>query len=377
MKKDRIRVLMVGPDRQVHGGISAMVNTYYEAGLADRVQLKYIGTMKEGSKARKLAVAVLAYFEFLSSLRDCDIVHVNASSDSSLMRKSFFVSAAHRCGKKIVFHQHGGDFQNYFENQISEKRRRYIRDILDMSDVMLVLTDSWKEYFGKLTDKDKIIVMPNGIWTGGAGASYKGTDGSDSGYVSGNGGYVSGNGEAHDLQKVLFLGRICKDKGVTELLEAMDRIHEKKPSAKLYIGGVFEDDSYIAEFEKRSVYVKYLGWVEKEAKDRIYGECGIVAVPSYFEGFGLTVIEGMQRGCCVVASNVGGIPEIVEDGRDGILVKPKDSVSLEEALLKVMDKEIDVDSLVRCGREKVREKYSAERIVQRIFEIYEKLYAEH
>ncbi len=370
MKKDRIRVLMVGPDRQVHGGISAMVNIYYEAGLADRVQLKYIGTMKEGTKARKLAVAVLAYFEFLSSLRCCDIVHVNASSDNSFMRKSLFVRAAKKRGKKIVFHQHGGDFQNYFENQISEKRRRYIREILDMADVMLVLTDSWKEYFGKLTDKDKIIVMPNGILTEGTSASYKGVYGSGSAHAS-------GNEAVHDLQKVLFLGRICKDKGVTELLEAMDRIHEKKPSARLYIGGVFEDDSYTAEFEKRSVYVKYLGWVEKEEKDRAFSECGIVAVPSYFEGFGLTVIEGMLRGCCIVASDVGGIPEIVEDGRDGLLVKPKDSVSLEEALLKVMDKEIDVDSMVRGGREKVLEKYSAELIVQRIVEIYEKLYADH
>ena len=359
--KDKIRVLMVGPDRSVHGGISAMVNTYYDAHLQDKVKLKYIGTMKEGSKARKLFVAVLAYFEFVFSLKDCDIVHVNASSDNSFMRKSVFIRAAKRHGKKIVLHQHGGDFINYFENQISEKRRRYIREVLDMADVMLVLTPSWKEYFGTLTDAGKIVVMPNAIITRGF---EEGDSQSDSSRL-----------KAHDTNKVLFLGRICRDKGVTELLEAIDRIHEKRPEVRLYIGGIFEDEKYVHEVEKRSLYVKYLGWVGGEEKIKAFDECGIVAVPSYFEGFGLTVIEGMLYGCCVVASDVGGIPEIVEDGEDGILIKAKDSAGLERALLRVMTKEIDVDMMVRNGRAKVLEKYSAERIVDRIFEIYRELYS--
>ena len=58
---NKIKVLMIGPDRSVHGGISAVVNNYYEAGLDNRVDLKYIGTMKEGSKAYKLLVAIKAY----------------------------------------------------------------------------------------------------------------------------------------------------------------------------------------------------------------------------------------------------------------------------------------------------------------------------
>ena len=56
MANDKIRVLMVGPDRGVHGGISAVVNNYYEAGLDRKVDLKYIGTMREGSKVKKLLI---------------------------------------------------------------------------------------------------------------------------------------------------------------------------------------------------------------------------------------------------------------------------------------------------------------------------------
>ena len=63
-RQNKIRVLMVGPDRSVHGGISGVVNNYYEVGLDQRIDLCYIGTMVEGSKIRKLVQAVKAFFQF-------------------------------------------------------------------------------------------------------------------------------------------------------------------------------------------------------------------------------------------------------------------------------------------------------------------------
>ena len=108
----KIKVLMIGPDRTVHGGISALVNSYYEAGLDKKIELKYIGTMKEGSRLKKLFVAACALIRFIASVRRYDIVHANFSSDSSFMRKSLFIRIAKRCSKKILLHQHGGDFRN-------------------------------------------------------------------------------------------------------------------------------------------------------------------------------------------------------------------------------------------------------------------------
>lgn len=70
---DRIKVLMVGPDRSVHGGISGVVNNYYDAGITEKVDLNYIGTMVEGSKLRKLWQAVKAYIKFLKLLPEYPI----------------------------------------------------------------------------------------------------------------------------------------------------------------------------------------------------------------------------------------------------------------------------------------------------------------
>ena len=353
MKKRRIKVLMVGPDRSVHGGISAIVNSYYEAGLDRKVNLKYIGTMKEGSKLKKLMVAMGAYAEFLGSVRKCDLVHINASSDSSIMRKSFFVRAAKRRGKTVILHQHGGDFKNYYENQISKSFRKYIKDTLDMADAMLVLTDSWKEYFGKLTDPGKIEVLPNAIVTRGeVEKNYSGS---------------------HDLHKLLFLGRICKDKGMDELLEAVDEIHEEEPDVKLYLGGIFEDGRYIAEVEERSTYVKHIGWVSGEDKNKYLSECGIFVLPTYYEGFPVSIIEAMYSGMVAIASDVGGIPDIIKDGVNGLLVPSKDAGALKKCILGVMKDKALAERLKVSAHDKALNCYSMDVCMKKLVNIYNSL----
>ncbi|MBO6196526.1 MAG: glycosyltransferase family 4 protein [Butyrivibrio sp.] len=349
---DKIKVLMIGPDRGVHGGISALVNSYYEAGLQDSVELKYISTMKEGSKLKKLMIAGLAFVDFMRSLGWCDIVHVNCSSDSSFMRKSFFIRYAKRHGKKVLLHQHGGDFVNYYNNELREKKKRYVRDILDMADEMLVLTDKWREFFGTLTDKSKIHVLPNGVVTAGIDPGQAG---------------------AGDVNKILFLGRICKDKGVKELITAAKELHKDNDKVMLFLGGIFEEPDFIKDVEENSTFIKHIGWVSGAEKNRYLDECGIMALPSYFEGFGLSVVEGMLHGCCVVASDVGGIPDIVENETDGLLVAPKDAAALKNAIERVMKDKDLADKLSGNGKKKALEKYSIENIVIQLLSHYREI----
>ena len=349
---DKIKVLMIGPDRGVHGGISALVNSYYAAGLQDSVELKYISTMKEGSKLKKLMVAGLAFVDFVRVVGRYDVVHVNCSSDSSFMRKSFFIRYAKHRGKKVLLHQHGGDFVNYYNNELNEKKKRYVRDILDMADEMLVLTDKWREFFGTLTDKSKIHVLPNGVVTTGIETS------------------VAGPG---DMDKILFLGRICKDKGVKELIEAAKELHRENDKVRLYLGGIFEEPDFIEDIEQNSTFIKHIGWVSGKEKNRYLDECGIMAVPSYFEGFGLSVVEGMLHGCCVVASDVGGIPDIVDDETDGLLVASKDAAALKNAIERVMKDKDLADKLSGNGKKKALDKYSIEKIVSQLLSHYREI----
>ena len=344
----KLRVLMLGPDRGVHGGISAVVNELYSAGLDKKVHLQYIGTMKEGSKMKKLFVAAFAYVRFLFSVGAADVVHVNFSSDSSFLRKSVFIKTAHAFGKKIVLHQHGGDFKTFYGKELSEKGRENVRRTLEMGDVMLVLTKSWKEFFSGITSGDKIRVFPNGIRTQG----------------------VEETIASKDYDKILFLGRICKDKGIDELLEAVGNLHKKRDSVKLYLGGIYEESGYKAKVQECSAFTEYLGWVSGSDKDRYLNECGILVLPSYYEGFPVSIIEGMFRRSAVVASCVGGIPDIIDNRENGILIQPKDAKSLENALRELIDNREFAAKLGEAGRKKVIENYSVENNVEELLRIY-------
>ena len=348
---DKAKVLMVGTDRAAHSGISAVVNELYGAGLDNLVDIKYIGTFKEGSKLKKFIIAALAFARFKKELSWCDLVHIHFSSDSSFWRKSFFIKSAYRHGKKIVLHQHGGDFKTYYGSEIGELGKRRVKKILGMGDVLLVLTPSWKEFFAQIVTETKIEVFPNGVRTD-----------------------IKESSSTKDYSKALFLGRVCRDKGIDELLLAMDEIHENNPDAKLYIGGIYEDQEYRQKVDSRREYVIFLGWITGEQKEKLLQECGILVLPSYYEGMPVSIIEGMLNCCVPVATKVGGIPEIIDDGVDGLLISPGDSKALTNAMLKVMNDKTYAKDLGNAGRKKVMSNYSIEKSVSRLDNIYSKLH---
>ena len=356
---DKLRILMVGPDRSVHGGISAVVNSYYEAGLADMTDLRYIGTMKEGSKPYKLLVALRAYFQFRRELAWADIVHVHVASDNSFRRKSVFIRLAHKLGKRIIIHQHGGDFIRYHDEQVSAVTRAKMDEILNMADYLLVLGQRWKEFFSSIIPEARIRILFNGIKTTRDEA----------------GRYADA---AHDMNKILFLGRICADKGLNELIDAVTELRLDYPELELMLGGCFEektdaDRKLRARIESNSDFIHHLGWIDGGKKEKTLLECGIYALPSYYEGFPVSVPEAMYHGCITVATDVGAIPEIIEDHETGLIVKPRDVSSLGAAVRQLLDGTCDTDNMRKKAHHEVASKYSMQEICRSLKSLYDSL----
>ena len=348
-RQEKIRVLMVGPDRSVHGGISGIVNNYYEAGLDKKIDLCYIGTMVEGSRLRKLLKAAEAYFLFLTKLHAYEIVHVNVASDSSYYRKSLFIKAAKRARKKIVIHQHGGDFEGFYTKELSKKGRAKVRKVLDMGDAFLVLAPAWKDFFGELTEKDRIIVFPNSIEIPAL---------------------TEKNYGAH---KILFLGRLCKEKGIGELLHVMPKLKEKYPDIHLYLGGIWEEQGLKKQADELADCVTFLSWVTGEEKKKYLKECDVFVLPSYFEGQPVSILEAMAYSCAIAASDVGGIPHMIIEGKTGILVTPKDEKSLEEGLIRILSDEAFARELGENARSKVTGEFSIDSNIEQLLAIYQSL----
>ncbi|GBD95998.1 MAG TPA: glycosyltransferase [Nitrospirae bacterium] len=91
------------------------------------------------------------------------------------------------------------------------------------------------------------------------------------------------------------------------------------------------------------------------------------------EGLGLAIIEAMAAGKPVVATSIGGVPEVIEDGKNGLLVPPGDSSSLAEAMLSVLENREKAKEMGRKGREVVKEKFSARVMLKKIANLYQSL----
>lgn len=342
------KVLMIGPDRTVHGGVSAMVNNLYDAGMAQRVELKYIGTMVDGCRMRKLIRAVYAYLYFLCIMHGYDIVHVNMASDGSYYRKKVFIDTAAFFHKKLVIHEHGGNFKSFYNN-MDIKQQSSVRKTLNKAAVFIVLSDEWREFFSRIVTKAQIRILHNAVLVPAEGRS---------------------NYSDHNL---LYLGRICKDKGIGELLAAMDRLHEVIPDIHLYIGGIYEEQYWKAEVDKRSEYVTCTGWIVGEEKIRLLKDiCSVFVLPSYYEGQPVSLMEAMSYGLAPVASKIGGIEEIM--GHEAGITVPAGSAEELESVLKELV--VDTDrkkSLGTAARKRIISEYDISLMTYKLLSIYEEI----
>lgn len=344
-----IRVLMIGPDRSVHGGISGVVNNYYEAGLDCKIVLCYIGTMVEGSKLRKLVKAAGAYVQFLCRLPFYEIVHVNMASDNSYRRKAVFIRTAHFFHKKIVIHQHGGDFETFYEKEQNERGRKKIQKVLKMGDAFLVLAPPWKAFFGRIIGEEHITVLPDSIAIPEAFS------------------------KKYDNHKVLFLGRLCREKGIGELLTCVPELVRKVPDFHLYLGGIWEDDELHQMAERDQEHITWLGWVSGEEKQKWLTECRVLVLPSYFEGQSVSLLEAMAYYCGIVASDTGGIPQMIQQEETGLLVTPKSAESLGDGLLRLLQDDELCRRLGNAARHKVEREFGIEENMRKLIAIYEAL----
>ena len=347
MGSNKLRVLMLGPDRSVHGGISGVVNNYFDAGLDRMIDLCYIGTMVEGTKFTKLLQAVRAYFLFLIKMPEYDIVHINMASDSSYYRKSVFIRTAKACHKKVVIHQHGGNFPEFYEKELSDRGRERVKKVLSMGDAFLVLGTAWKDFFGTIIGRDIITVLPDAI-------------------------RIPEHGEKqYGRHKILYLGRLCKGKGIGELLSVMPDLREQYPDVHLYLAGIWEDRELRTQALSLGECVTDLGWISGATKQRYLSECDIFVMPSYFEGQSVSILEAMANACGIVASKTGGIPDMIIEGETGLFAVPKDAKTLEEGLLKLLADPELCRMLGENARRKAETEFSIDNNMKQLLAIYE------
>lgn len=159
------------------------------------------------------------------------------------------------------------------------------------------------------------------------------------------------------------VSRLSREKNVALLLRAFALVAKEVPEASLRI---FGDGPERAELERQAealgIGPKTSFFGQVEGAGRRCGEFDVLAVPSSRESFGLAALEAMSCGIPVVATGVGGLPELIVDGETGVLVPPEDEKAMADALLSVLRDRERGRKLGAAGRARAADRFSLEKM---------------
>lgn len=173
---------------------------------------------------------------------------------------------------------------------------------------------------------------------------------------------------------VLFIGRLVKEKGVQVLLKSAREVLLAIPDCKFIIAGrgpmLSELESMASDINSQ---VLFTGFIKNQEKNFLLEIADLCVFPSLYEPFGIVAIEAMGSGTPIVVSDVGGLAEIVEDGRTGLTSVPGDSYILAENILRILQDSSLASSIAEAGRTETELHYDWRSIALRTKEVYSKL----
>lgn len=219
-----------------------------------------------------------------------------------------------RPNAKLVLFNHGWN-DNYFSVSVRARKERLARYFSLFDDIVL-LTNSFADKVKMLGFKGKTHVITTGIDLAPfhkiSAASFEG-----------------------DVLQLLFLSRIEEAKGIGDLLEAMPRILERFPNAKLIVagtGGWLEQAKIKVEELGLAEHVSFSGYVRGSDKLFLMSESHIFIFPSYSEGCPVSVLEALASGLPIIYTGVGALPDILNEDVNGLLIPVRSPDAIANAV---------------------------------------------
>lgn len=319
IKNKPIRVLHVAPLPPPLGGMVTYIQGLLNSDVFKTVnykvvRLNYFNKEKFRGLLRVFMNLVNAFilsvvFIFRTITFNPDIVHIQANSGFGFFEKLWIAFLAKLFGKITIFHFHGGNLRGYYD-QAPKLTKRMIRKCILINDRVMTGSPQMREtwmYIG--VPKEKLIHINNAVNL---------PDISDR--------------KTHHGVSLLFLTRIILEKGIIELIDSFLQLKKNYSDLQLRIVGAKTMDTtivldYLKEHDKDQL-ITFIGPVSDEQKHQEYLMADIFAFPTYVEDQSYAVMEAMSYQLPCVASNVGGVPSLIQDGQNGILCEPKSVESL-------------------------------------------------
>ena len=190
--------------------------------------------------------------------------------------------------------------------------------------------------------------------------------------------------------KILFVGRHIERKGICYLIEAAKYLPKDKFEIRIVGVGdlteqlkqqaaLLDERREMKDERTQSASIIFTGKLSPEALANEYKTANVFTLPAIVdhkgdtEGLGVVLIEAMELGLPIIASNVGGIPDVVVDGESGILVPEKDPVALADAFKRLEANPTLIQKLLAGARKRIDECFTWDGIIERQVEVYKRL----
>lgn len=342
-------VLFIGPDYvDARGGMGSVLGVY--AASVDTFNFMC-------SYPEKSAVENVLFFGKVTSrfiwrlLRDrqIKIIHLHTAARGSFFRKSFLALIGKAFRKKVILHFHSGSFRDYY-SAASPGLRTYIRFVIRKCDRIISISDRADRFFKEISSKNNVIRVDNPVLIGAKPE------------------HVS----SHLPLRLLFLSRLNANKGAFDLLELVHREQDFFRGKILFqMAGDGEVEQFKSLVQQYGVgdIVQYKGWVSGQEKDTLMTRCDALILPSYYEELPMTILEAMAFAKPVVATDVGGIPNVIKEQVNGWLFQPGDMKRLLCILKEMLE---NPQKLCKYGANsyEIVGKYSTPAVLEKLESIY-------
>jgi len=274
--------------------------------------------------------------------------HIHIADDGSLPRKLIIALCLKSRNKKFIVHLHGSKFQEH-SSQIL-----FVKLLARLSNAVVCITEQMKKFLEKENLNCRIFVIPNFCET------------------------IAKNPmdlEKHNNPvKVVFAGRYMQRKGVYDLLTAFEKANFDFP-ARLDLFGDCEEEKVrkIAKNSMKKDCINVSYWIEHSEYLKKLPDYDFLVLPSHIEVFPMSILEAMGVGLPVIGTFVGGIPEMIENNKNGVLFEARNIDELINALEKLVN---NLELRTELGKNAwidAKARFSPEIILKKLEDVYEKI----
>jgi glycosyltransferase involved in cell wall biosynthesis len=361
---------MLGPVPPPFGGIASVIDDWIHSPLAEEYSFEVFPTVDgtagehRGWSARRIAgIMRFARFAWKTATTRYYLVHIHSST--AFWPTMVYMLIAHLTFQRLILHIHGSNWDRFY--QADSRFKRFLkRKVLDWPEVIVVLSSMWVRRLTEIGVRTEIRIVRNFLKDASPPAPSAVTE-------------ARGElGLRDDDFIVLTVAAICPWKGIFLLMEAAPEVIRQCGSVRFVLAGGEEEVGAMTRLkdivEKGGLcdHVKVLGEVERDKVPVLLGMADLFVLPSWLEAMPISLLEAMRAGVPVIATRVGAVPDMLEDGKSGMLIEPRQPGLIAEAVLKLINDADYRQALAIAGKRTFEERFELSQVLKDMKALYRK-----